>query len=60
VNRSGLIQSLMRQLACGEYVVDPHAVAEAILDRVDGPAPLPFASGMLVAAKCSRLPTRAE
>jgi len=49
--RSALNRGLLRQLARGEYEVDAHGVAEAILDRVDSPAPLPFASGVLVAAK---------
>ena len=46
-----LDKRLVRRLARGEYVVDADAVAEAILERVDDRAALPFASGVLVAAK---------
>ena len=46
-----LDKRLLRRLARGEYVVDADAVAGAILEIVDDSAVLPFASGVLVAAK---------
>jgi hypothetical protein len=42
---------LASKLARGQYVVDAHAVAQAILDCVDDGPGLPFASGVLVAAE---------
>jgi hypothetical protein len=58
--RTALTQSLMRRLTRGEYEVDAHAVAEAILARMSGGADLPFASGVLVAAERGRLPARTD
>ena len=52
--RTALTQSLLRRLTQGEYEVDEHAVAEAIIDRTSGRAELPFASGVLVAPEHSR------
>jgi hypothetical protein len=49
--RRALSQSLLHTLDKGEYVVDAQAVAEAILACTEGPAELPFASGVLVAAE---------
>jgi hypothetical protein len=34
--RTGISQSLMRRVMSGEYVVDEHAVAEAMLARLGG------------------------
>ena len=54
--RTAMTQSLMRRLTQGEYEVDEHAVAEAIIARTSGRADLPFASGVLVAAQRGRFP----
>ena len=58
--RTALTQSLMHRLTRGEYDVDEHAVAEAIIARTSGHADLPFASGVLVAAKRGRLPSGSD
>ena len=34
--RTGISQSLLRRVTSGEYVVDEHAVAEAMLTRLGG------------------------
>jgi hypothetical protein len=34
--RTGISQSLLRRVMSGEYVVDEHAVAEAMLARLGG------------------------
>jgi hypothetical protein len=51
MTRNRLSHSLASTLARGQYVVDTHAVAEAILDWVDDGPDFPFASGVLVAAE---------
>jgi hypothetical protein len=58
--RTALTQSLMHRVKRGEYDVDAHAVAEAIIARTSGRADLPFASGVLVAAERGRLPSRSD
>jgi hypothetical protein len=56
--RTTLTQSLMHKLTRGEYEVDEHEVAEAILARTGGRPELPFASAVLVAAQRGRLSVR--
>ena len=57
--RTALNQRLMHTLTTGEYEVDEHAVAEAIIDRTSDRADPPFASGVLVAAERGWLPSGA-
>jgi hypothetical protein len=52
-------QELVRRVAGGEYVVDPHAVAEAMIRRARLSEAERF-SRMLVAAKLDRLAGGAE
>lgn len=47
-------------MAAGEYVVDPHAVAEAILRRRDDLREARRLSRMLVAREDDRIAPRAE
>jgi hypothetical protein len=54
-----LIPELRRRVAAGEYVVDPHAVAEAIVRQAQISEAQRF-SRMLEAAKAERLATGVE
>ncbi len=54
-----LIPELRRRVAEGEYVVDPHAVAEAIMRHAQISEAQRF-SRMLEAAKAERLATGVE
>jgi hypothetical protein len=51
---------LRRRIAGGEYVVDPHAVAAAMLRRSADRAEARRLSRMLVAGEVDRLPGRAD
>jgi hypothetical protein len=50
----GIDPELMRRVSAGEYVVDPHAVAEAILRRGADRAAARRISRMLVAGELDR------
>jgi hypothetical protein len=56
----GIDPELMRRVAAGEYVVDPHAVAAAMLRRRADLAEARRVSRMLVAGELDELPTAAE
>ncbi len=60
--RSSMNPFLLRQLARGEYVVDPYAVAEAMLTRLPRQRSIGrVASGVLVALeRVDRFVTRSE
>jgi hypothetical protein len=51
---------LLRRIRDGEYVVDPHAVAEAMLRRGAQRAEAQRLSRMLVARELDRLPGRPD
>jgi hypothetical protein len=59
VNLHRIDRELRRRVAGGEYVVDPHAVAEAMIRRARLTEAQRF-SRMLVAAKFKRLPGGVE
>lgn len=56
----GIDPELMRRVRAGEYVVDPHAVAGAILRRQADRAVARRISGMLVAGQLDRGPVAPE
>ena len=56
----GIDTELMRRVAAGEYVVDPHAVAAAMLRRQADRAEARRLSRMLVAGELDELPVASD
>ena len=56
----GIDPELRRQVAAGEYVVDPHAVADAILRRQADRADARRLSRVLVAGELDGLAVRSD
>jgi hypothetical protein len=56
----GIDTELMRRVRAGEYVVDPHAVADAMLRRHADRAAARRLSRMLVARELDRVPVRPD
>ena len=58
--RDAEVAELKRRVAAGEYVVDPHAVAAAIVERSRWAADADRVLAMLVAAELDRESVRRE